>query len=79
MSFTDEEAVDSHHLYKSMASHDAVEKSLMISRVQIDKNVERELINHRSLLHPNIIKFREVQFCTLSLFARTEAPDLNLW
>lgn len=27
---------------------------------KIDKNVERELINHRSLLHPNIIKFKEV-------------------
>ncbi len=27
---------------------------------QIDKNVEREIINHRSLLHPNIIRFREV-------------------
>ena len=28
--------------------------------MQIDKNVERELINHRSLLHPNIIRFKEV-------------------
>lgn len=28
--------------------------------LQIDKNVERELINHRSLLHPNIIRFKEV-------------------
>ncbi|KAL3133461.1 Serine/threonine-protein kinase srk2a [Trebouxia sp. C0009 RCD-2024] len=27
---------------------------------KIDKNVERELINHRSLLHPNIIRFKEV-------------------
>lgn len=27
---------------------------------QIDKNVEREIVNHRTLLHPNIIKFREV-------------------
>ena len=24
------------------------------------RNVERELINHRSLLHPNIIRFKEV-------------------
>ena len=31
--------------------------------LQIDKNVERELINHRSLLHPNIIRFKEVRFC----------------
>lgn len=27
--------------------------------LQIDKNVEREIVNHRTLLHPNIIKFRE--------------------
>ena len=27
---------------------------------QIDRNVERELVNHRSLMHPNIIAFREV-------------------
>ena len=31
--------------------------------LQIDKNVERELINHRSLLHPNIIRFKEVRHC----------------
>ena len=29
--------------------------------LQIDKNVEREVINHRSLLHPNIIRFKEVR------------------
>ena len=28
--------------------------------LQIDENVERELINHRTLVHPNIVKFREV-------------------
>lgn len=27
---------------------------------KIDKNVEREIINHRMLIHPNIIKFNEV-------------------
>ncbi|PNX78076.1 serine/threonine-protein kinase SAPK3-like protein, partial [Trifolium pratense] len=27
---------------------------------KIDKNVEREIINHRSLSHPHIIKFKEV-------------------
>lgn len=27
---------------------------------KIDKNVEREIINHRMLLHPNIIRFHEV-------------------
>ena len=29
--------------------------------LQIDENVERELINHRTLVHPNIVKFREVR------------------
>jgi hypothetical protein len=28
--------------------------------LQIDENVERELINHRTLIHPNIVRFREV-------------------
>jgi serine/threonine protein kinase len=32
---------------------------------QIDRNVERELVNHRSLLHPNIVRFKEV-FLTAS-------------
>uniref|UniRef100_A0A0A0L2C0 non-specific serine/threonine protein kinase n=1 Tax=Cucumis sativus TaxID=3659 RepID=A0A0A0L2C0_CUCSA len=27
---------------------------------QIDENVEREIINHRSLRHPNIVRFKEV-------------------
>ncbi|GAA0167291.1 non-receptor serine/threonine protein kinase [Lithospermum erythrorhizon] len=29
-------------------------------RKKIDENVQREIINHRSLRHPNIIRFREV-------------------
>jgi len=33
---------------------------------QIDKNVEREIVNHRTLLHPNIIKFREVMLCSFA-------------
>jgi len=28
---------------------------------QIDENVAREIINHRSLRHPNIIRFKEVR------------------
>lgn len=28
--------------------------------IQIDENVAREIINHRSLRHPNIIRFKEV-------------------
>ena len=27
---------------------------------QIDENVKREIINHRSLRHPNIVRFKEV-------------------
>ncbi|XP_009799008.1 serine/threonine-protein kinase SAPK10-like [Nicotiana sylvestris] len=27
---------------------------------KIDKNIQREIINHRSLRHPNIVRFREV-------------------
>jgi serine/threonine protein kinase len=30
------------------------------SLLQIDENVQREIINHRSLRHPNIIRFKEV-------------------
>jgi hypothetical protein len=29
--------------------------------LQIDENVAREIINHRSLRHPNIIRFKEVR------------------
>ena len=28
--------------------------------LQIDENVMREIINHRSLRHPNIVRFKEV-------------------
>jgi hypothetical protein len=34
--------------------------SQLLMPVFIRRNVERELINHRSLLHPNIIRFKEV-------------------
>lgn len=27
---------------------------------QIDANVQREIINHRPLRHPNIVRFKEV-------------------
>lgn len=26
----------------------------------LDKNVEREILNHRQLVHPNILAFKEV-------------------
>ncbi|KAK1274278.1 Serine/threonine-protein kinase SAPK3 [Acorus gramineus] len=32
-----------------------------IERGKIDENVQREIINHRSLRHPNIVRFKEVQ------------------
>ncbi|KAI3437391.1 uncharacterized protein J3R85_005372 [Psidium guajava] len=28
--------------------------------LQIDENVQREIINHRSLRHPNIVRFKEM-------------------
>jgi serine/threonine-protein kinase SRK2 len=28
--------------------------------MKIDENVQREIMNHRSLRHPNIVKFKEV-------------------
>jgi hypothetical protein len=34
--------------------------SSTIHPLQIDENVQREIINHRSLRHPNIIRFKEV-------------------
>ncbi len=36
--------------------------------LQIDENVERELINHRTLVHPNIVKFREVRKVAEGMF-----------
>jgi serine/threonine-protein kinase SRK2 len=33
---------------------------VLLSALQIDENVQREIINHRSLRHPNIIRFKEV-------------------
>ncbi len=38
---------------------------------QIDENVQREIINHRSLRHPNIVRFKEVLSTHLrSIFLR---------
>ncbi|MBA0561036.1 hypothetical protein Golob_017895 [Gossypium lobatum] len=33
---------------------------------KIDEHVQREIMNHRSLKHPNIIKFKEVNICSSS-------------
>lgn len=35
---------------------------------QIDEHVQREIVNHRSLKHPNIIRFKEVQCCFTKLY-----------
>lgn len=32
----------------------------------LSKNTEREIVNHRRLLHPNIIRFHEVTFTASS-------------
>lgn len=32
----------------------------MCADTLLDKNVEREILNHRQLVHPNILAFREV-------------------
>ena len=41
---------------------------------QIDENVKREIINHRSLRHPNIVRFKEV-----SIFFEVLSNFLRLW
>lgn len=33
--------------------------------LQVDKNVEREILNHRMLLNANVVSFKEV--CMLSI------------
>lgn len=33
---------------------------LCCAEMLLDKNVEREILNHRQLVHPNIIGFKEV-------------------
>lgn len=41
--------------------------SVPIILYKIDENVAREIINHRSLRHPNIIRFKEVDESNISL------------
>ena len=42
---------------------------------QIDENVQREIMNHRSLKHPNIVRFKEVSELKSSI---DEGTPLNL-
>ncbi|XP_070035612.1 serine/threonine-protein kinase SRK2H [Nicotiana tomentosiformis] len=38
---------------------------------KIDENVAREIINHKSLRHPNIIRFKEASLCAYVLVTPT--------
>lgn len=40
--------------------------------LQIDEHVQREIMNHRSLKHPNIIRFKEVSKGILTLLIMSE-------
>ncbi|KAF5729653.1 Serine/threonine-protein kinase SAPK3 [Tripterygium wilfordii] len=52
---------------------------------KIDENVQREIINHRSLRHPNIIRFKEARFFFQQLISgvsychsmRTSLPEIK--
>lgn len=43
----------------------------------LDKNVEREILNHRNLVHPNIIAFKEV-YTTDTDLAIVVCPTLSI-
>ncbi|GFZ15383.1 protein kinase superfamily protein [Actinidia rufa] len=45
---------------------------------KIDENVQREIINHRSLRHPNIVRFKEVKYMVVGLVALVDALLLLL-
>lgn len=47
-------------LMRNRASGDLVAVKYIDRGEKIDENVQREIINHRSLRHPNIIRFKEV-------------------
>nr|KAJ0199070.1 hypothetical protein LSAT_V11C600304520 [Lactuca sativa] len=50
-------------LFDRICTARRVDESPSISKEvkrSIDKNVEREIINHRSLRHPNIVRFKEL-------------------
>uniref|UniRef100_A0A453JUN1 non-specific serine/threonine protein kinase n=1 Tax=Aegilops tauschii subsp. strangulata TaxID=200361 RepID=A0A453JUN1_AEGTS len=47
-------------LMRNRASGELVAVKYIDRGEKIDENVQREIINHRSLRHPNIIRFKEV-------------------
>ncbi|CAD6341687.1 unnamed protein product, partial [Miscanthus lutarioriparius] len=46
-------------LMRNRATGDLVAVKYIDRGDKIDENVKREIINHRSLRHPNIIRFKE--------------------
>ncbi|TMX02439.1 hypothetical protein EJD97_021567 [Solanum chilense] len=44
---------------------------------KIDEHVQREIMNHRSLRHPNIIRFKEVTNDVLIIFVKVSSKSLN--
>jgi serine/threonine-protein kinase SRK2 len=53
-------------LMRNRASGDLVAVKYIDRGEKIDENVQREIINHRSLRHPNIIRFKEVTMTRFS-------------
>jgi serine/threonine-protein kinase SRK2 len=47
-------------LYRDKRTREMVAVKLIERGEKIDENVQREIINHRSLRHPNIVRFKEV-------------------
>jgi hypothetical protein len=48
--------------------------------LQIDENVKREIINHRSLRHPNIVRFKEVSmFLYFCYFSCWKEEDIYIY
>ena len=43
----------------------------------LSKNTEREIVNHRKLVHPNIIRFHEVRRATCSSARAAELGTLS--
>jgi serine/threonine protein kinase len=50
--------------------------SLLLSPLQVTKYVEREILNHRCLVHPHIVQFKEVR---LSVLSNCCPPDPAGW
>jgi hypothetical protein len=49
-----------------------------MASLQISKNVEREILNHKRLLHPNVVQFKEVCRCALRLpCAGSQVPRVS--